>query len=62
MRNVEYEGELGNKTVPCKWGYEYDNTLMKSNIISEWNFVCGNEFYADFVQISFMSGVLIGIE
>ncbi|GJQ74600.1 hypothetical protein Trydic_g21458 [Trypoxylus dichotomus] len=60
MKNVEHEDRLGNLSVACKWGYDYEKTVMRRSIISEWDFVCGKEFYADLVQITFMSGVLVG--
>ncbi|KAK9693113.1 Sugar transporter [Popillia japonica] len=60
MKNIEYKGNLQNRTISCRWGYEYDKSVMRTSIISEWNFVCGREFYADLIQITFMAGVLFG--
>ena len=60
MLNVEMEGSLANVTVPCKWGYDYDKTVSRASIISEWNLVCGRGYLVELVQMTFMFGVFLG--
>lgn len=52
--------EMFDKTTPCINGYNYNKTIFKSTIISEWDLVCGDQIYIDLVQITLMFGVLIG--
>ncbi|CAH1137884.1 unnamed protein product [Phyllotreta striolata] len=49
-----------NRTIPCKFGFTYNNTIFTSTIISEWDLVCGYERLIDLTQITLMLGVLIG--
>ncbi|KAB0802122.1 hypothetical protein PPYR_04308 [Photinus pyralis] len=30
--------------IPCEWGYEYNREYVKSNMITEWDFVCDRQY------------------
>lgn len=48
-------------TIPCLWGYEYNRTVFRSSIITEWDLVCNRARLVDVAQITLMLGVLIGM-
>ncbi|XP_045468546.1 organic cation transporter protein-like isoform X4 [Harmonia axyridis] len=50
----------GNETMPCPYGFDYNTTVFKTSIISEWDLICGNERLVDVSQIILMTGILIG--
>ncbi|KAM9317102.1 solute carrier family 22 member 16 [Gastrophryne carolinensis] len=51
----------GNKTISaCLDGFYYDQTHIKSSIVTDWELVCDHEWLAKLVQPTFMLGVLIG--
>ncbi|XP_072389714.1 solute carrier family 22 member 3-like [Diabrotica undecimpunctata] len=49
-----------NETIPCKFGYSYNNSMFDSTIISEWDLVCGRGRLIDLSQATLMLGVLMG--
>ncbi|XP_043861338.1 solute carrier family 22 member 16 [Dromiciops gliroides] len=56
----EYQYD-GNKSVfPCTDGYFYDHTKWKSTVVTEWDLVCHQEWFAKSIQPTFMLGVLLG--
>lgn len=58
MKDVESENNHG--IVPCQWGYQYNRSIIRSSIITEWDLVCGRERLVDLAQIILMFGVLVG--
>lgn len=40
--------------------YEYDHSIFKETIISEWNLVCNREWLKNLTQTIFMLGILVG--
>ncbi|XP_034239958.1 organic cation transporter protein-like [Thrips palmi] len=50
-------GEGG--TLPCDT-WEYDRSIFRETIITEWNLVCGRAQLANVVQMLFMFGFLVG--
>lgn len=48
------------QSVSCKYGYDYNRSLVHSSIITEWNLVCDNARLVDVAQIVLMLGILIG--
>lgn len=58
MRNVELPHV--RELMPCKWGYDYDKSVIHSSIITEFNLVCGKESLVDVTQMTLMLGVLFG--
>lgn len=52
---------VGNKsTFPCSDGFIYDQTKVKSSVVTDWDLVCHREWLAKLIQPTFMLGVLIG--
>ncbi|KAF5272906.1 hypothetical protein FQA39_LY07672 [Lamprigera yunnana] len=51
---------IGNQTIPCIWGYEYNRTVVNSSIITEWNLVCDHAYLVELTQMILMFGVLLG--
>lgn len=40
--------------------YNYDRSIFTETIKTTWNLVCEQEYWANFSQMIFMSGILIG--
>lgn len=47
-------------SVSCKYGYDYNRSVVHSSIITEWDLVCDNAKFVDIAQIVLMLGILIG--
>ncbi|XP_069500856.1 solute carrier family 22 member 6-A-like isoform X2 [Ambystoma mexicanum] len=48
------------ETEPCRDGWEYDQSVFTSTIITEWDLVCDRRSLKQFAQSIFMGGVLVG--
>lgn len=60
MRNIDLNPHIRNAVLPCRWGYDYNRSVVQSSIITEWNLVCGRERLVDLTQITLMFGILLG--
>lgn len=60
MRNFELRHNKSANILPCRWGYDYNRTIVHNSIITEWNLVCGRERLVDVTQVTLMFGVLLG--
>lgn len=40
--------------------YEYDHSVFKETIVSEWDLICGREWLKNLTQTIFMLGILVG--
>ncbi|XP_054555079.1 solute carrier family 22 member 16 isoform X2 [Talpa occidentalis] len=56
--NYDYHGLKSRFS--CTDGYVYDKTLWDSTVVTQWNLVCNQKWFAKAVQSVFMSGVLLG--
>lgn len=59
MRNIDLINSR-NTVLPCRWGFEYNRSIVHNSIITEFNLVCGRERFVDITQITLMFGVLLG--
>lgn len=59
MKNVGLTRNI-TTILPCRWGYDYNRTIVHNSIITEFNLICGKERLVDLAQISLMMGVLLG--
>lgn len=57
--NVCPTDEESGESVNCNI-WEYDRSIFKETLISEWNLVCSRGYWATWTQASFMTGILVG--
>lgn len=57
MRDFNSETQT---SISCKYGYDYNRTVVHSSIITEWDLVCDNARLVDVAQIVLMLGILVG--
>ncbi|XP_069463864.1 solute carrier family 22 member 16 [Ambystoma mexicanum] len=60
MFNLTYDYDANKTIFPCSDGFLYDQTKVKSSVVTEWDLVCEREWLAKFIQPTFMLGVLLG--
>lgn len=59
MKNIDFS--MNNSiTLPCRWGYDYNRSMIRNSIITEFNLICGKERLVDLTQVTLMLGVLLG--
>ncbi|KAG8522094.1 Solute carrier family 22 member 16, partial [Galemys pyrenaicus] len=56
--NYDYHGRKSRFS--CTDGYFYDKTKWDSTVVTQWNLVCNQEWFAKIIQPVFMFGVLLG--
>lgn len=47
-------------SVSCKYGYDYNRSIVHSSIVTEWDLVCDDAKLVDVTQIVLMLGILVG--
>lgn len=47
-------------SVSCKYGYDYNRSVVHSSLVTEWDLVCDDAKMVDVAQIVLMLGILIG--
>ncbi|XP_069500850.1 solute carrier family 22 member 6-B-like isoform X2 [Ambystoma mexicanum] len=53
-------GDLGIDTEACHNGWEYDQSVFSSTIVTQWDLVCNRKSWKEFAQSIYMAGVLVG--
>lgn len=60
MRDLSSETSPIVNDVSCKYGFDYNRSIVQSSIITEWDLVCDKAKMVDVTQIVLMLGILIG--
>ncbi|CAH1798690.1 unnamed protein product [Owenia fusiformis] len=60
IEGTTFANRSGVARVGCS-SWQYDQTLYKSSVVSEWDLVCDNEWMIATVQSMYMVGLLIGV-
>lgn len=56
----DFSSETSQTSMSCKYGYDYNRSVVHSSIVTEWDLVCDDAKLVDVAQIVLMLGILIG--